>query len=62
MKVIYYRVYIRTNRDHLVNKAGQSFPITPGMVATVDIQTGKKTILEYLLKPFNKAKEALRER
>ncbi|MBJ8554655.1 secretion protein HlyD, partial [Acinetobacter bereziniae] len=34
----------------------------PGMVATVDIRTGQKTIIEYLLKPFNKAKEALRER
>ncbi|WP_151962147.1 HlyD family efflux transporter periplasmic adaptor subunit, partial [Acinetobacter bereziniae] len=58
----YYRVYIRTNKDKLVNKAGKSFSITPGMVATVDIRTGQKTIIEYLLKPFNKAKEALRER
>ncbi len=58
----YYRVYIRTNTDKLVNKAGQKFAITPGMVATVDIQTGEKTVLDYLLKPFNKAKEALRER
>lgn len=58
----YYRVYIRTNTDNLYNKAGQSFAITPGMVSTVDIKTGQKTVLEYLLKPFNKAKEALRER
>ncbi|WP_179999555.1 HlyD family type I secretion periplasmic adaptor subunit [Acinetobacter sp. YH12239] len=58
----YYRVYIRTDSDKLYNKAGQAFPITPGMVSTVDIKTGQKTILEYLLKPFNKAKEALRER
>ncbi|WP_111860467.1 HlyD family type I secretion periplasmic adaptor subunit [Acinetobacter sp. CFCC 10889] len=58
----YYRVYIRTDVDKLVNKAGQSFAITPGMVATVDIRTGQKTIMEYLLKPFNKAQEALRER
>ncbi len=58
----YYRVYIRTNTDKLVNKAGKSFSITPGMVASVDIRTGQKTIIEYLLKPFNKAKEALRER
>lgn len=34
----------------------------PGMVATVDIRTGKKSVLDYLLKPFNKAQEALRER
>lgn len=58
----YYRVYIRTNSDQLVNKAGKSFSITPGMVATVDIRTGNKTVLDYLVKPFNKAKEALRER
>ena len=58
----YYRVYIRTDTDKLVNKAGKSFAITPGMVSTVDIKTGQKTIIQYLLKPFNKAQEALRER
>lgn len=58
----YYRVYIRTDKDKLTNKAGQHFSITPGMVATVDIKTGNKTIIDYLIKPFNKAKEALRER
>ena len=37
--------------------------LTPGMVASVDILTGKKSILDYLLKPILKAKEsALRER
>ena len=58
----YYRVYIRTDSGKLMNKAGKQFSITPGMVATVDIKTGEKTILEYLIKPFNKAQEALRER
>lgn len=58
----YYRVYIRTHSDKLTNKEGKSFAITPGMVATVDIRTGEKTIMEYLVKPFNKAQEALRER
>lgn len=58
----YYRVYIRTNNDKLENKKGQNFYITPGMVATVDIKTGEKSVLDYLLKPFNKAGEALRER
>jgi adhesin transport system membrane fusion protein len=58
----YYRVYIRTDSDKLVNKAGKQFSITPGMVATVDIRTGEKTVLDYLIKPFNKAREALRER
>ena len=58
----YYRVYIRTGSDKLFNKSGKAFGITPGMVATVDIRTGEKTVMDYLLKPFNKAKEALRER
>lgn len=58
----YYRVFIQTENDALVNEAGQRFPITPGMIATVDIHTGSKTVLEYLIKPFNRAREALRER
>lgn len=58
----YYRVYIRTDSNQLINKQKKAFPIFPGMIATVDIKTGNKTILEYLLKPLNKAKEALRER
>ncbi|MGK3632434.1 HlyD family type I secretion periplasmic adaptor subunit [Enterobacter cloacae] len=58
----YYRVYIRTHSNHLQNKNKQQFSIFPGMVATVDIKTGNRSVLDYLLKPFNKAREALRER
>lgn len=58
----YYRVFIRTDSSFLTNKAGKEFAITPGMIATVDIKTGSKTVLDYLIKPFNKAKEAMRER
>jgi adhesin transport system membrane fusion protein len=58
----YYRVFVKTSEDALENKIGERFPITPGMVATVDIQTGNKSVLEYLIKPFNKVGEALRER
>ncbi|MEH3468520.1 hypothetical protein POV07_23230, partial [Enterobacter roggenkampii] len=53
---------IYSTKPHLTNKQGQEFPVFPGMIATVDIKTGSKTILDYLLKPLNKAKEALRER
>ncbi|MNG76171.1 Type I secretion system membrane fusion protein PrsE [compost metagenome] len=60
--IYYYRVYIRTDVSFLKNKSGNSFPIFPGMIATVDISTGSKSILHYILKPFNKANEALRER
>jgi adhesin transport system membrane fusion protein len=58
----YYRVNILTEEDYLVNKAGQKFTIAPGMITTTDIHTGKKTVLDYLIKPFNRANEALRQR
>ena len=58
----YYRVYIRTDSDKLINKEGQQFNITPSMVATVDIKPVEKKILDYLIKPFNKAQDALRKR
>ena len=58
----YYRVRVRTKKGYLGTEANK-YPIIPGMTATVDILTGKKTVLEYLLKPVLRAKEyALRER
>ena len=48
----YYLVRVRTLQTSL----GKGLPIIPGMVAQVDILTGKKTILSYLLKPVFKAK------
>lgn len=59
---VYYRILIRTSKDALINKAGKEFQIFPGMVAEVDIKTGSKSILRYLVKPLNRANEALRER
>lgn len=60
--VYYYRVFVRTDTDVLRNKQGKAFPIFPGMVTTVDIHTGNKTVWDYLTKPLNRAREALRER
>lgn len=57
----YYRVLILTDNSHL-QAGSKSLPIIPGMVATVEIRTGEKTILDYLLKPVLKAREAFRER
>ena len=48
----YYLVRVRTLKSSL----GKGLPIIPGMVAQVDVLTGKKTILSYLLKPVLKAK------
>nr|WP_225783763.1 HlyD family efflux transporter periplasmic adaptor subunit [Xenophilus sp. Marseille-Q4582] len=61
-EIVYYPVMIRTQADALVNGAGKRFPIVPGMVATADIRTGRKTVWDYLTKPLNRAREALRER
>ncbi|KFX05776.1 secretion protein HlyD [Pectobacterium betavasculorum] len=58
----YYRVYVRTMQAELTNKVGEKFPIVPGMVASVEIRTGQKSVLDYLIKPLNKVNEALRER
>jgi HlyD family secretion protein/adhesin transport system membrane fusion protein len=57
----YYRVYVRTDQAALHVK-DKVFPIMPGMVANVEIRTGEKTILSYILKPVLKAREAFRER
>ncbi|WP_371233272.1 HlyD family type I secretion periplasmic adaptor subunit [Pseudomonas sp. QE6] len=57
----FYRVLIRTDEAEL-SKGDKRFPIIPGMTATAEIRTGEKTILDYLLKPALKAREAFRER
>ncbi|CAM3210675.1 membrane fusion protein, adhesin transport system [Pseudomonas gessardii] len=58
----FYLIQVRTDKNHL---GGEKKPllIIPGMVATVDIITGEKSVLDYLLKPVLKARtEAMRER
>ena len=58
----FYLVRLRTDKSYLGPQTNP-LPIIPGMIATVDIQTGKKTVLSYLLKPVLRAKYmALRER
>jgi len=58
----YYMVRVRTDESVLITPRG-SLPIIPGMLTEVDILTGKKTVLEYLLKPILRARErAMRER
>ena len=58
----YYRIYVRTQSAELKNRSGKSFPILPGMIANVEIKTGQKSVMDYLIKPLNKVNEALRER
>ena len=58
----FYLVTVKTLQNQLKTEK-EELPIIPGMVASVDILTGKKSVLDYLLKPINKARaEALRER
>jgi adhesin transport system membrane fusion protein len=49
----FYRVKIRTTENTL-KRHNEVLPIIPGMVATVDILTGRKTVMEYILKPLIK--------
>jgi adhesin transport system membrane fusion protein len=58
----FYKVKLRTQTGTLSYR-GENLPIIPGMTASVDILTGKKSVLSYLLKPILKMKQnALRER
>ncbi len=58
----FYRIRLRTERNSLGTEA-EPLPIIAGMTASVDILTGEKTVLDYILKPILKAKAvALRER
>lgn len=58
----HYLARVRTERSHMGREEG-ALPIIPGMVAEVDIVTGQRTVLQYLLKPLLRARElALRER
>ena len=55
----FYTVRVRTDRPTL----GNNLPVIPGMIAEVDIITGEKSVLSYLLKPVLRAKaRALSER
>ncbi|HXF87109.1 MAG TPA: HlyD family type I secretion periplasmic adaptor subunit [Xanthobacteraceae bacterium] len=59
---LFYRVMVRTDKNYL-GTPEHPLPIIPGMVTTVEILTGEKTVLDYLLKPARTLRdEALRER
>jgi adhesin transport system membrane fusion protein len=59
----YYRVHIRTTTPGPVTRTGRRIDVLPGMTAQVDIRTGQRTLLAYLLKPVTKTlTEAFKER
>lgn len=57
----YYRAMIRSDVSTL-HKGGKPLSVMPGMTASVEIRTGERTVLQYLLVPLSKSQEAFRER
>ncbi|WP_084267213.1 HlyD family efflux transporter periplasmic adaptor subunit [Azohydromonas lata] len=58
----YYRVLLRTNDAVLHPAQGEPQPVFPGMTGTVDIRTGERSVLSFLLRPMLRAHEAFQER
>ncbi len=56
-----YRITVSTEGSSLM-AGGKSLPVLPGMTATVEIQTGKRAVIDYLLRPVLKSRDAFRER
>ena len=58
----YFRIFVKTDKTYIGDDP-DLYKITPGMQATVDIHTGEKSVMEYLIMPVLKLKsEAFRER
>jgi adhesin transport system membrane fusion protein len=57
----WYRALISIDASGLMAK-GEPLPVIPGMTAAVEINTGERTVLEFILRPLLKAREAFRER
>lgn len=58
----YYRTLVVSEKNTLKPRGGEPLPLIPGMAATVEIKTGQRSVLSYLLRPMLKSQEALRER
>lgn len=57
----YYRVLIRSDQS-TIQARGKAVSVLPGMTAKVEIRTGERSVLQYMLKPVLRSKEAFRER
>lgn len=51
---IYYRVHVAPLSNPVTTTTGKVLDILPGMTAQVDIRTGERTVMDYLLKPLRK--------
>jgi len=62
-EVSYYRVHVVSETQPVVSATGKVLDILPGMTAQIDIRTGKRSVIDYLLKPLRKTlAESLGER
>ena len=57
----YYRVIVRADRNTLKTK-GKPLSVLPGMTGTVEVRTGERSVLSFVLRPMLKSREAFRER
>jgi adhesin transport system membrane fusion protein len=57
----YYRALVQADSATL-NAGGKNLPVLPGMTGTVEIRTGQRSVLSFVLRPLMKSQEAFRER
>ena len=57
----YYRVMLRVDANTLHEK-GKTLPVLPGMTGSAEVRIGERSVLNFLLRPMLKSKEAFRER
>jgi len=57
----YYRVMLRV-KDNTLKEKGQTLPLLPGMTGSAEVRIGERSVLNFLLRPMLKSKEAFRER
>jgi len=57
----YYRVMVRTDRSTL-KQGSKPLQVLPGMTGTVEVRTGERSVLSFLLRPMMKSREAFKER
>ncbi|HCT3783828.1 TPA: HlyD family efflux transporter periplasmic adaptor subunit [Proteus mirabilis] len=58
----FYRIIVETDTNYLLDKNNHKMEIIPGMVVSVDIKTGEKSVFDYLMKPITRMKQAMTER
>ncbi len=58
----YYRVMVRTERSNMKQANGKPLQLLPGMTGSLEVRTGERSVLSFILRPMMKSKEAFRER